>query len=74
MSDVPQRDLLGATGTLFFAATREDAAHANFDDAFIYEQLMLGPEQSAIRGLHVALPEQMRPFEAWVSRLGKIQY
>jgi guanine deaminase len=29
---------------VYFAADREDAAKANFDDSFIYQELPLSPE------------------------------
>ncbi len=40
----------------YFACTRENAAKAGFDDAFIYDQLTLSPEQRSIPG-HCLLPD-----------------
>src|SRR5579875_3404953 len=51
----------------FFAASRKDAALASFDDAFIYEQVVLSPAQRTICGTQVSLPEQLLPYEEWAS-------
>ncbi len=50
---------------VYFAATQRQAAEAGFDDAFIYEQIPLAPEQRSIPMEHVELREAMEPFEAW---------
>ena len=58
----------------YYAASREDAARGGFDDAFIYEEVMLPPEQRAIPGSRVSLAENWRPFEEWMAALRKIPY
>ncbi|MBL8214583.1 MAG: nucleoside deaminase [Bryobacterales bacterium] len=50
---------------VYFAATQQQAAAAGFDDAFIYEQIPLAPEQRSIPMAHVELPEAMAPFNEW---------
>ncbi|MEZ4701489.1 MAG: nucleoside deaminase [Rhodothermales bacterium] len=57
-----------------FAATRDDAAAAGFDDALIYREIALPPADRAIRFDHVALPESAAPFDAWRASKGRIAY
>jgi len=38
---------------LYFAATHDDAAAAGFDDALIYEQIAMSPEQRSIPTIRV---------------------
>ncbi len=59
---------------LHFAATREDAAAAGFDDLAIYEQMVL---PTAMRSIPVgqALREDARgAFEAWRNQADRIEY
>jgi guanine deaminase len=58
----------------YFACTRESAAQAGFDDAYIYQELQLKPEQRAIPG-HCMLTEKCSaPFVEWAQSIQKIQY
>jgi guanine deaminase len=59
---------------VYFAATREDAAAAGFDDAFIYDELGRSPEARARRPHRVVLPEACRPFALWQALSGKVRY
>lgn len=60
--------------SVFFAATRGDAADAGFDDALIYEELARPPEQRRRTLRHVPLPEACRPFALWRANTGKTGY
>lgn len=58
----------------YFACTKESAAQAGFDDAFIYSQLHLTPAERHIPG-HCLLPgEGSAPFIEWAQSIQKIQY
>lgn len=59
---------------VFFAATREDAARAGFDDAFIYDELALPIDARKMPIQHVAVPNARQPFERWVEMADKIRY
>jgi guanine deaminase len=59
---------------VYYAATREQAAAAGFDDAHIYEELerKAGDRQLAIT--RIALPEAGEPFGIWRALAEKIRY
>jgi guanine deaminase len=59
---------------VYFAASREDAAAAGFDDQFLYEELVkpLGQRRLRIERLDVTAP--CAPFEAWNRDQSKIRY
>lgn len=59
---------------IYFAATREDAARAGFDDAFIYDELARPLNARRIPVRHVAIETAQRPFEAWTTMTNKIRY
>ena len=58
----------------YFACTRESAAQAGFDDAFIYNQLQLDPEQRAIPGHCLIMDKGTAPFIEWAQSIQKIRY
>lgn len=59
---------------LYFAATRQDAARAGFDDDFLYQQMPLPLEERALP-THVLLPgEGTEPFRVWSASSHKIPY
>jgi len=49
----------------YFACTRADAAQAGFDDAFIYEQLPLRPQERSIPTRRIPVENASAPFELW---------
>jgi guanine deaminase len=59
---------------ILFAATRDDAAAAGFDDAFIYRELAAPPAGRAIPLLRLACDRAARPFEEWADKLDKTKY
>lgn len=48
-----------------FACTRDDAAEAGFDDAFIYRELLLPLEQRTIPLTHLDKNQALTLFEEW---------
>jgi guanine deaminase len=59
---------------IFFAATRQDAAAAGFDDSVIYREMQIPADQRAIPTIQVADETAARPFEEWAAKADKTQY
>ncbi|MDD4086123.1 MAG: nucleoside deaminase [Bacteroidales bacterium] len=59
---------------LYFAATREDAANAGFDDSYIYNQVPLKPEKRDIGSVQLMRPQAVKVFEKWIESEQKIPY
>jgi guanine deaminase len=59
---------------VYYAATRDDAASAGFDDSLIYHQIAVPHAQRSIPMLHMMDEHAARPFAEWVSRPGKTLY
>ncbi|MGZ8137387.1 MAG: nucleoside deaminase [Methylococcaceae bacterium] len=59
---------------VYFACSRYDAAAANFDDSFIYDEIAVLPSERRIAMLHVNLPNALRPFDIWTQSSNKICY
>lgn len=59
---------------VYFAATQHAAAAVGFDDAFIYEEILLPPAQRHPPFIHMPLPEDKASFEAWTQQQGKTAY
>ena len=59
---------------VYFACSRHDAAAANFDDSFIYDEISVLPHQRSIAMLHVNLSNAMQPFELWAKKSDKVLY
>ncbi len=57
-----------------YACTRENAAEAGFDDAFIYDQMHLRPDKRAIPGNCMLVESPLAPFVEWAQSIQKIQY
>lgn len=58
----------------YFAATREDAAHAGFDDSFIYDEIIKPVEKRIIPVTVISHPDKNIPFEKWKELADKIPY
>lgn len=58
----------------YFACTRESAAQAGFDDAYIYQELHLKPEERAIPGHCMTTNKSSAPFVEWAQSIQKIRY
>ncbi|MDP3462441.1 MAG: nucleoside deaminase [Bacteroidales bacterium] len=59
---------------LFFAATREDAAQAGFDDSYLYDQVPLPVELRDLTTLTMLRNEAVKVFEEWIELDQKILY
>jgi tRNA(Arg) A34 adenosine deaminase TadA len=61
---------------IYYAATREDAANANFDDASIYEEIALPPTHRRIPSVHATelRPQALAAFEAWMRSADRVIY
>jgi tRNA(Arg) A34 adenosine deaminase TadA len=59
---------------VFYAATRREAADVGFDDALIYQEIARPPAERVITMRQMACDESSKPFEAWRSFQGRIEY
>lgn len=59
---------------VYFACSRYDAAAADFDDSFIYDEFTVLPHERRIAMLHLNLPNAMQPFDIWAKKSDKILY
>ncbi|MCS7043814.1 MAG: nucleoside deaminase [Bryobacteraceae bacterium] len=59
---------------LYYAAGREDAAQAGFDDRFLYEQFALDEQKRSLPTRRIALPEAAEPFAVWLRHPGRVPY
>jgi guanine deaminase len=59
---------------VYFACSRQEAAAANFDDSFIYDEIAISPSKRSIAMLHLELPEVCQPFEIWKESTAKVPY
>lgn len=59
---------------VIYAATREDAAAAGFDDAFIYNEVPKLPEARSLPMMQVKSEMAHQPFETWRKFEGRIEY
>jgi guanine deaminase len=59
---------------LVFAATRDDAARAGFDDARIYRELPLDPDARSLHADRLLRTEAVAVLEEWLAQPDRIQY
>ena len=59
---------------LYYAASREDAAGAGFDDAHIYGQIALPPDARSLPTTQDLRPEALAAFEAWAKKNDRVEY
>ncbi|NTW23390.1 MAG: nucleoside deaminase [Lentimicrobium sp.] len=59
---------------IFYAASKEDAAHAGFDDAFIYRELDLHPEKRGIPAIQFMQEDAVDVFKQWIITEKKTPY
>ena len=60
--------------TVFFAATRFEAAAAGFDDMRLYTELCLPPAQRSLPIMQIATADARKPFDAWNRNSARIPY
>lgn len=61
-------------GHLYYAATKDDAADAGFDDAFIYRELALPYAERHLPTERVAPSTTLAPFVRWKAKDDKVEY
>ncbi|MGJ0491126.1 nucleoside deaminase [Methylobacter sp.] len=59
---------------VYFGCTRYEAAAANFDDSFIYDEIAVPPSKRSIAMLHLGLPNARQPFDIWMENSLKVPY
>ena len=59
---------------VYYACSRFDAAAANFDDSFIYNEILVPPSERSIAMLHLNLPNAVQPFKIWTEKSDKVVY
>jgi guanine deaminase len=59
---------------IYFAANRNEAAAAAFDDSFIYNELSLAPERRSIVGVRLPSSNRLRPFSEWSKTADRVLY
>ncbi len=59
---------------LYYAATKDDAAKANFDDSYIYKEFALPKNERSLSSLQLMRDDAVKVFEAWNNSDNKIPY
>lgn len=59
---------------VYFAAGRQDAARAGFDDSFLYDEIPLPPDKRAKPAIRLEVVQAAAPFAAWRTASSKTPY
>ena len=59
---------------VYFAATRDDAAAAGFDDSFLYGEIPLPAERRSKPAIRLECGDSSSPFDAWRNDPGRARY
>ncbi|OIP01856.1 MAG: tRNA-specific adenosine deaminase [Bacteroidetes bacterium CG2_30_33_31] len=59
---------------LIFAATKNDAASAGFDDSFIYDEIDTKIDSRHLETTIINEPDKFLPFKTWINFQKKIKY
>jgi guanine deaminase len=59
---------------VYYACSRFDAAAANFDDSFIYDEILISPSERSIAMHHINLSNALQPFKLWTAKKSKVVY
>lgn len=59
---------------LYYAATKDDAATAGFDDSFIYKEFSLPKEERSIPSVQMMREDAVKVFDEWIKSDKKITY
>lgn len=59
---------------LYFAASKDDAAEAGFDDAFIYRELPLLIHERKLTTETLLEAEGKQPFDEWMANTDRVEY
>lgn len=60
--------------SFYFAGDQQDAARAQFDDSFIYQEIAKPVSARSIPGHRLLAPEGSRPFDEWLRTQNKVRY
>jgi tRNA(Arg) A34 adenosine deaminase TadA len=61
-------------GTIYYGSTAQEAADAGFDDAFLYDEVALPPDQRSIPTINLLRDQAISSFNAWREYAGRIEY
>ena len=59
---------------IYYAADKDIAARAGFDDSFIYKEIERPQEKRKIKTHHLPLKNAPEPFKIWVNKQDKVEY
>ena len=59
---------------IYYAADKDIAARAGFDDSFIYKEIERPQDKRKIKTHHLALKNAPLPFKIWVNKQDKVEY
>lgn len=59
---------------LYYGNDKHDAAGIGFDDAFIYRELELKPENRRLKSQELLPDEAFAAFQAWMDKEDKVEY
>ena len=59
---------------LYFAASKDDASEAGFDDAFIYRELPLPIHERKLTTETLLEAEGKQPFDEWMANTDRVEY
>lgn len=59
---------------LYYAATKDDAAKANFDDSFIYAEISKPKDQRQLQSVQLMREDAVKVFDKWIDVENKIPY
>ena len=60
--------------TLYYAATRYDAADIGFDDQYIYDVLEGKATKEQVTVIKIDRDEALGPFQEWATKMDKVEY
>lgn len=60
--------------TLYYGATRFDAAKIDFDDQYIYDVIMGKASKEQVAKHHIDHEHCLAPFEEWANKQDKVKY
>ena len=59
---------------MYYGNNQHDAAEIGFDDAFIYEEIALKPEDRRLASMRLLPEEAIKAFEDWRLKDDKVEY
>ena len=59
---------------MYYGNNQHDAAEIGFDDAFIYKEIALKPEERRLAPVRLLPEEAIKAFEAWKLKDDKVEY